>query len=151
MKSKLKKYIKEFLSFAVILFVLSSGLSLYRSSQMEIRDEVCRDGADIVYFWGAWCPVCKVTSPNIDSFASKYKIATIAVKSGSDEEIAAYKEKNSLRFAVENDNDAQLAKRYKIGIYPTTVFCKKGKVAFVETGYLSTFGIWLRLLFRSVF
>ena len=147
MKSKLKKYIKEAFIFLIVLFVTSIGVSSYRTSYMKIDDAICKNGKDIVYFWGSWCPVCKITSPNIDHFQSRYNIKTIAVKSGSYKEIAAYMKKNDLSFPVYSDSDGALAQRYAINVFPTTVFCKNDRVKLVEAGYLSAIGIWLRLLF----
>lgn len=150
MKTKLKKYLKEAVLFFLFLFIVTSGVSLYRTSNMRINNAICENKADIIYFWGAWCPVCKLTSPNIDRFTNNYDIQTIAVQSGRTADIERYLNKNALSFQYINDQNGAIAKKYNITVFPTTVFCKKKKVFLIETGYLSTFGIYLRLMIAKL-
>ena len=60
----------------------------------------------LVYFWGTWCGVCKITSPMVDSVATSddYQVISIAVASGSDTDIQTYMTANDLHFAVINQN-----------------------------------------------
>lgn len=44
----------------------------------------------LVYFWGTWCPVCRVTSPMVDTIAQDHRVISVAVASGSDSEIQHY-------------------------------------------------------------
>ena len=142
----MKKYIKEAILFLTILFVASTVVSLYRTSTMNIKDDICRKDADIVYFWASWCPVCKMTSPNVERLASRYKVVTVAVKSGDENALRNYMQKADLHFDTINDNHGVIAQHNGVNVFPTIVFCKDKKVKLAEAGYISTFGLWLRAL-----
>ena len=144
MKEKMKKYFKEMILFLVMLFIVSTIVSLYRTSTMNIKVDICQNGGDIVYFWASWCPVCKMTSPNIDHISSQYDVVTVAVKSGDENELRNYMQEANLHFDTINDNRGFIAEQNSISVFPTIVFCKDRKVKLVEAGYISTFGLWLR-------
>ena len=150
MKEKMKKYIKEALVFIVLFFILSTAVSLYRTNSMQIGDGVCRDGAQVVYFWATWCPVCKVTSPNIERISKDFKVLGIAVRSGEDEQVRSYMQEHRLDFINVNDKDGKKAARNGVNVFPTIVFCKDKKVKLAEAGYMSTLGLWLRAWFASL-
>ncbi len=144
-KEKLKKYLKEAFVFIIVLFVASNGVSLYRSSQLHLDDDICADGVDVVHFWATWCPVCKTEAFNIDFLTRSYNVRTIAVKSGEDEEIKDYLRRNDLHFRFVNDVHGDIASKYAITVFPTTVICHQKKVKFAEVGYTSTAGLLVRL------
>ena len=146
MKEKIIKYLKEAFFFIALLFILSTALSLYRTSEMKIKDNVCKKGARIVYFWGSWCPVCKMTSPNVQRVSKRFNVLAVAVRSGDERQVRAYMQKEGLDFPLLNDKDAQIAQENGVDVYPTLVFCQNAKVKMTESGYMSTFGIWLRAL-----
>ena len=150
MKEKIRRYAKEALLFVLLLFVLSTLISIYRTSEMNIDDAVCKKGADIVYFWATWCPVCKATSPNVDRISKRFEVLGIAVKSGDDAQIRNYMQEHGLHFRNLNDTDAHLARQNGVGVFPTVVFCNKGEVQFVESGYTSSLGLWLRAYIASL-
>ena len=141
MVTKIKKYVKESIWFVIVFFLLSSVLSLYRSTQMKIDDSVCVKDVDVVYVWATWCPVCQMTSPNIKRLSKYYKVRGIAVKS---KDVREYMQKNDLDFEVEEDATGEFAKRYGIIAFPTTIFCHNEQVVMVDVGYLSTFGAMVR-------
>jgi thiol-disulfide isomerase/thioredoxin len=145
MKNKIKKIIKEIVIFAILLFLATNGMSLYRSASVTMDDSICSNGVDVVHFWATWCPVCKAEASNIERVAKYYKVKTVAVKSGSDAEIKNYLKQNGVSFAYVNDTDGLLAKRYNVEVFPTTVVCSDNKVKFVEVGYTSTLGLLGRL------
>ena len=144
MKIKIKKYLKEALVFGVLFFILSGALSFYRTGTMRIDDSVCERGVDIVYFWATWCPVCKMTSPNIERVSKHFAVLGVAVRSEDNGRVDAYMESHHLHFQNINDFDAARAKKYDINVFPTVVFCKNGHVKMAEVGYITTVGLWLR-------
>jgi len=151
MKAKIKRYLKEVLIFGVLLLLISSVVSLYRTSSMKIDDDVCQRGADIVYFWATWCPVCKLTSPNVERVSSSFDILGIAVGSEADLSVEEYMHKHRLHFKNIGDSDATMAAKYGIHVFPTFVFCKEGHVKMLETGYMSSIGLWLRAWVISLY
>lgn len=164
MQDKLKKYIKEILSFIVMMSIFANVISLYKAQDLN-NESISQvnltliDGSKytfpndkpiLVHFWATWCPVCKIEASNIQTIASKYEVLTIAVKSGSNDSIQAYMNDKDLSYKVHNDNDGFLAQKYKVPAYPTTfIYNKKGELVFSEVGYTSTFGLFIRMLWAS--
>ncbi|MCF6340714.1 MAG: protein disulfide oxidoreductase [Sulfurimonas sp.] len=160
MKDKIKKYIKEILTFIVLMTVFANILSLYRSAELNkiqlslesvtlldnIKYDLPKNKAIILYFWGSWCPVCKIEAGNIQRVSQKYEVLTIALKSGSDDEINNYLKENNLNFRVINDNNGYLTNKFNISIFPTIIIYDKDKnIVFSDVGYTSTWGLYLRM------
>jgi len=149
MKKKIKKYLKEALIFGAVLFIAANIFSLYRSSKLHLNEQVCPKGVDIVYFWAKWCPVCKMESANIQEISHKYRVVSIAVRSGSDKELSEYMRRHDLSFAVVNDTIGDIAKANGIRFFPVLIICKEGEIVFADIGYTSGLGIYLRLWLRD--
>lgn len=151
MKNKLKYYIKEILSFIVMLFIISNVVSYYKSSNInkskfDIENISLTNKPILVYFWATWCPICKVESPNIQTLSKDYQVVTIAVNSGDDKKISNYLNENNFDFKVINDKNSSYANKFNIEVFPTTLIYDKDKnLIFSEVGYTSTFGLKLRL------
>jgi peroxiredoxin len=102
----------------------------------------------ILYFWGSWCPICKMSSPVISDLSENYQVITFAVNSGSDEEIKHFMQKHQLHFPVVNDAEGTVAQQFGVNTFPTTfIYNAKGTNTFTDVGYTSTlslrFKIWL--------
>jgi len=138
---KIKKYVKEIVFLGIALFIVSNLVSFYKASNVKVSDGVCEGGADIVHFFATWCPVCKVEAPNINQVAKDFFVVGVAVKSLDIEE---YMEKNNYTFAFIEDKDGAIAKEADIQVFPTTITCKDKKVLWVDVGYTSTLGLYLR-------
>ena len=157
----MKKIIKELVAGLVILFIVSTLLNYIRKPDLDSNtlpavDVGLIDGgtfrtekgkAVIIHFWGSWCPVCKLEAPNIQSISKKYTVLTIAVNSGSDEEIKAYMHQHDLGFKVLNDREGKWAKMFKVEVFPTTfIYDGQGKLRFTEVGYTTTAGLMARMM-----
>ena len=160
MKVKIKKYIKEVFIFIVLLAVAMNAMSYYRSldlnkDKFEIKSFKLINNTEykidsnkplLIHFWATWCPVCKVEAPNIESISKDYEVLTIAVQSGSKEEIEEYLEKENLSFKVVNDEDGTYARMFNINVFPTTIIYDKDKnTKFTEVGYTTTLGLYSRM------
>lgn len=145
--------------------VLANIISLYRS--MDINKEPLKaldveliDGSIysldkskplLIHFWATWCPTCKLEAANIERISKHYEVLTIAVSSGTNEELQSYLNERELCLRVLNDKDKYFAKTFAIGAYPTTlIYDKEQKLLFSEVGYTSTFGLWLRMWWASL-
>ena len=105
----------------------------------------------MLHFWATWCPVCKAESSNIELLSKHYEIITIAVNSGTGEELKRYLNERELPYKVVNDNDGVLANHFHISAYPTTlIYDANRELTFKEVGYTSTLGLWLRLLWAGM-
>ncbi|MBU0720084.1 redoxin domain-containing protein [bacterium] len=165
MRAKIKHYLKEILLFFVVMTLFANVISLYKSTdlnkaKLEIDTVVLLDDIEytlphakpiLIHLWATWCPTCKMEASNIQTLSEEYEVLTIAVKSGSDEEIREYLLDKGLSFNVVNDRDALLASTFNIGAYPTTFIYDKNKnLVFSEVGYTSTLGLWIRMWWASL-
>jgi len=160
MKEKLKKYIKEIITFLIFVMIISNVISLYKSRNLNKEALVqvnltlitskkykfTDDKPILIHYWATWCPICKVEAQNIQKISKYYNVLTIAVKSGSNNDIQRYMNENELNFNVYNDDNGFFAQKSKIAVYPTTFIYDKNKnLLFSEVGYTSTVGLWIRM------
>jgi thiol-disulfide isomerase/thioredoxin len=100
----------------------------------------------VIHFWGSWCPVCREEASNIDIVSKKYNLLSIAVDSGDDSRVKAWIRERDFSYPVLNDRYGELAKKFKIKFYPTTlIFDKSGELKFIESGYTTTLGLISRI------
>ena len=167
MKAKLIKYIKEIITFFIILTIAANVISLYKSqslnhkplniSSVKLLDNqpYIFENADkpvLIHFWASWCPTCKLEASNIEFLSKYFEVITIAVKSGSDDEIKEWLSKNGYDYRVVNDSEGVLSSHFNIMAFPTTLIYDKNKnLVFSEVGYTSTLGLLLRMLFVKYF
>jgi len=160
MREKIAIYAKELILFFIIMSIFANILSFYRSADLN-KDRLHLSSMTLlnnqsytlpknepllIYFWGTWCPVCKIQSKNIETVSKDFNVLSIAVKSGSNLEIEEYLKSQNLSFRVFNDQFGSMAKRFKISIFPTIIiFDKDGNEIFSDVGYTTTFGLWLRM------
>ncbi|MGW8169768.1 MAG: redoxin domain-containing protein [Sulfurovaceae bacterium] len=158
-----KKWTKEILLFTVLFFLTSVIVNFLR--QPEIPDNVLSNlrhpiiGTQenysrpsskpiIVHFWGSWCPVCKTEIANINSLAKDYEVITVAVNSGSEQDIKAFLQKHGLQLKVINDEKGEIASGFGIEVFPTTlIYDSNGTLKFSEVGYRTVAGLIGRMLF----
>lgn len=160
MKAKILHYAKEIVVFLIVMTIIANLVSLYKSSDLNkdplaIKTLITLDGSKytidnekpiLIHFWATWCPTCKVEASNINTIAKDYQVITIAVKSGSNDEIQSYLSENDLDYITINDKTAKLAQKFQISAYPTTfIYDKNKELIFSEVGYTSTWGLWIRM------
>ncbi|GIT99634.1 thioredoxin [Sulfurovum sp. TSL6] len=157
---KIKSIIKEITIILVLLFIVSNIISYIRapdlgSSQLPQIEARLVDGSTfsiekgkplVIHFWAISCPACKLEAPNIETVSKAYDVLTVAVNSGSDEEVKTYIQENGLSFKVLNDVNGAWTTEFNIKVYPTTfIYDAKGKLRFTEVGYTTTAGLLARL------
>jgi len=161
----MKKYLKEAIILALMVFIVTNVVSYYKSSSVNAKDSYkllnsysSIDGKSIkdllqsnkvlvVNFWGTWCPVCNQEISNIAKIAkdSEVVLVTIAVNSGTNEEIKSYLQSKGVDFLVVNDTNGKLAKAFNISTYPTTIFYSPNRAKIIkDSGYLSWGGYLAR-------
>jgi len=157
-KWTVKKIVQEIVSTLLILFVVSMVLNYIRKPDIneniysfELNDSKIdfsdyKDKPLLVHFWAIWCPVCKLEAANIESVSTTYDVISIAVKSGSDEALKTFMKEYDLTYTVIDDQSGELAKKFNIEAYPTTlIYNGKGELKFTEVGYSTTLGLKARL------
>ena len=165
MKNRIKKYTKEIIVFAILIFIMSNIISFYRSTNLSkaplmlssielINDEsytIDTSKPIMVHFWATWCPVCKVEAPNIQKISENFQVITIATQSGSDEQIKKYQKEHEVDFMVINDKDGSLTKSAGVSVFPTTIiYDKTQKIVFSDVGYTSTWSLWLKMFWANL-
>lgn len=100
----------------------------------------------LLHFWASWCPVCRFEEGAIDALADDRPVVTIAVSSGSDEELMQYLKDRQLDFDVINDPGGTLAARYGVQGVPTSfVVGPQGEIRFTSVGYTTGIGLRIRM------
>jgi thiol-disulfide isomerase/thioredoxin len=161
MKDKIKKYLKEGLIFILMLIIALNAISYYNSldlnkEKLTIQSFKLLDDSTysvennkplIIHFWATWCPTCKLEASNIQKISEDYEVITIAVQSGTKEEIEKYLDEHKLNFKVVNDEDGFYSQTFNIKAFPTTFIYDKNKnLKFSEVGYTSTAGLYSRMM-----
>ena len=161
----LKKYLKEGLIAIVLIFIVTTIVGYYRSSSVKannlniLKNAITIDGAKvstilnqkkplILNFWGTWCPVCNQEVSTISDLAKEkdFIVLTIAVNSGSNEDIKNYMQKKGIKFLVINDTDGKIANRFNISVFPTTIFFNSKRDSIIkDSGYTTKAGFLARL------
>ena len=159
---KIKKFLKETIVTLILAYILVSVIGYFKRPKLsfeslptmtipmvdggEFQSSAYHDKPLIMHFWATWCPTCKLEISNFNTLAKEYNLITIAVQSGSNEELEKFMKEKGLQFPLINDQNGQLAKKFAIKAFPATlIFDKDGKVAFSEVGYSSTWGMKLRM------
>ena len=160
MKLNIKSIVKEITTGLLVLFILSTAMSYFKAPNLDFKNtpnlEVeLLDGTTymqekdkplVIHFWAKWCRVCKLEIQNIEELSKNYNVLTIAVNSGSNDELKSYMKEKDLSFKVINDLDSKWAKKFKVEAFPTTfIYNSKSKLKFTEVGYTTTVGLFARL------
>jgi len=100
----------------------------------------------VLHFWATWCPICKLEAPNLESIKDEVNLITIAVNSGTDEELLRFVKEHGYSYLVVNDDSGSMAKQFDVEVFPTTfIYDTQGKRSFVEVGYSTTLGLKARV------
>ncbi len=165
MKEKIKKYIKEIVTFFIFMTILANIISLYKSSDLnkEALQNISitllnqeqysypENKPILIHFWATWCPTCKLEASNIQTISEHFDVLSIAVNSGDNSDIKKYMYDHDLNYKVLNDTNGFFAKEFNIAAYPTTfIYDKNRNLIFSEVGFTSTLGLWLRMWWASL-
>jgi len=100
----------------------------------------------LVHFWATWCPICRAEQGSIDALARDVPVITVAMQSGSREEVIQFLRKEALSFPVLNDPDGVIAARWGVRAVPASFIVDgAGQIRFLEIGYSTGVGLRLRL------
>lgn len=98
----------------------------------------------LVYFWGTWCPACKVTSPAVDDLSREYKVISVAMASGTPHEVRDYMKQHHYNFPVILDDQAASDSWGASGL-PAIYIVRDGEIKFKTRGVTSQWGLEWRL------
>ena len=167
-KQKMWSVLKTVLLYGLIFLVIYTAINWWRqpvmpaNPQLQLTDyqgqivdlaALSDEQPTLVYFWGTWCPICRVTSPTINklALANNYPVVTIAIKSGSNQELQSYLNKNNYDFTTVNDQEGRIFADWQGQVTPSYVILKDGEMAQGLTGIQPLWSLKLRLWLSSVF
>lgn len=159
---KILGWIRELLLASIILIVILNVVSFLKKPELssttlphfELKSTTKQPISSknytgkpiLIHFWATWCPACKLEASNIEKISKTHQVITVAVNSGSDEEINTFLKNRDLNFDVINDKEGRFASTFSISSFPTTfIYDKDAEIKFSEVGYTSTFGLKLRM------
>lgn len=100
----------------------------------------------VLYIWATWCGVCKTIEGNVDAVARDAPVVSVAMQSGSAEEVQRFLAARALAWPTLNDPQAAIARGLGVDAVPTLIFVdRQGQVRSVTQGYTTTLGIRARL------
>ncbi|WP_156819040.1 protein disulfide oxidoreductase [Psychrobacter lutiphocae] len=115
-------------------------------------EQLSQQSPVLVYFWGTWCGVCKVTSPTINTLSQQnnYPIVTIAVNSGSNQDLHQYMAEHNYTFTTINDPNGAIFDQWQGQVTPSYVVLKNGEMTQGLTGIQPKWSLKLRLWLSSL-
>ena len=142
----------------VLMFIVIMVVTHYQQRDMNTGKALnlsginYNNGPTLVYFWGSWCSICRTTSPFISSLAQEdnRNVVSVALSSGSDEEIDNYLKEHEYQFNVINDDNGKISKSWGVAVTPSIfIIDSNGDIRFTSTGMTSLWGMKLRLWLAS--
>lgn len=167
MSLRLKRWVRsapmQWLAYIVLFLLISAAVDIWRTRdipkvQVPALNAVSLSGLPIdllsmskdqlvvVYFWGTWCGVCTLTSPSVDTLNRFYPVVSVAMASGSADNVRDYMQAKSYGFDVVNDPEQEIAKAWGIGVTPIILYVKNGQVVHSTTGMSFLPGLFWRAL-----
>ncbi|MDO8861837.1 protein disulfide oxidoreductase [Haliea sp. E1-2-M8] len=107
--------------------------------------QMSRDQPVLVYFWATWCPICRLVSPSVDALRDTHPVVSIAMSSGTPEQVADYAAEHELGFRIVNDPDGHISRAWGVGVTPTLAVVHRGEIRSMTSGVTTPPGISLRL------
>ena len=167
MSSKIKRGLREFGVFILLLIAVVWGMDQFRKPTLPddftatpmktITGEtvnlaaLSQDKPLLLYVWATWCGVCRFTTPDVDKMAKQGgNVISLAMRSGDDAKLLRWVDKKQLALPVVNDDSGALSQQWQVNVTPTFVVISKGKVVSTTTGWTSSLGMKMRLWWAGV-
>ncbi len=166
-KQKLLALLKNVLLYGVVFLVIYTAVNWWRqpimpaNPQLQLTDyhgqsidlaAISADKPTLVYFWGTWCPICRTTSPSVNKLAAagNYPVVTIAITSGSNQELQDYMDEYNYNFTTINDQEGAIFADWQGQVTPSYVVLKNGEMTQGLTGIQPLWSLKLRLWLSSI-
>ncbi|MGO3857720.1 MAG: protein disulfide oxidoreductase [Neisseriaceae bacterium] len=166
MTTKLGRWLKSVLKWALLFVLISTAVDWYRrpvqpepqayhlrnlAGQSFSLAERSQTEPIVLYFWGTWCPICTLTSPNMQQLVDAgIPVISVAMQSGDDATVAEYLAEKGYAFETVNDADGALSSLWGVKVTPTVVIVYQGKMQASVTGYTSYWGMRARLWLERI-
>ncbi|MGE6441128.1 protein disulfide oxidoreductase [Psychrobacter sp. NPDC078409] len=166
-KPKIISILKTIMLYGLMFVVIYSVVNWWRqpvmpaNPQLQLTDyqgqtidlaAMSHEQPTLVYFWGTWCSVCSFTSPTISKLAAdNYPVVTVAVQSGSNQELRSYLDQHQFDFTTINDQQGNIFADWQGQVTPSYVVLENGEMIQGLTGIQPLWSLKLRLWLASVF
>lgn len=154
----------EYAGLFAVAVLASSAVGLFRAPKKSfelslLNDRVTLDGdkvsdilkakkSVVLHFWGSWCPICRRELSTIEDLSDRDDVTliTIAVNSGTDDQLKNWMRERGVDFRVINDMSGILASGAGVNIFPSTLYYDSGhKFKFADSGYTTYAGFTARI------
>lgn len=99
-----------------------------------------------LYIWADWCPICKTIQGQVDGITRDHPVLTVAMQSGTPENVARYLRSRGLAWHTLVDPKAQISGALGLGAVPAfVVITPEGQLRWPTVGLSSSWGLRLRL------
>jgi thiol-disulfide isomerase/thioredoxin len=99
----------------------------------------------ILHFWATWCGICQAEEGTIKALAKDARLVSVASLSGPSSDVERYVSTHGIDYDVIVDQNGQLAQRFGVSAYPTTMFIDAdGDILAREVGYVTGPGLRAR-------
>ena len=127
---------------AVALDAPAPDFTLKSSAGPNVRLQEQRGHVVLINFWATWCGPCRQEMPQLARLHEKYRSAGLVVLGVSvDDDVRHASEvaqRLGLGFAVLQDSDKAVSRRYDLATMPTTVLVDRdGRVRYLHRGYVA--------------
>ena len=99
----------------------------------------------LVYFWASWCPVCRAVSPAVSALRDDHAVVTVALSSGSREQVLSFAREHDLGFVIVNDPGGDIGRTWNVRGTPTIAVLYRGRITSMTSGITTPPGISMRL------
>ena len=108
----------------------------------------------LIDFWASWCGPCRIVSPILSGWQSRYGaqgLSVVGITTDSAEEAALFKERTDMRYPIASDPRADTSGVYGVSALPTMFLVdKRGVVREVSVGFDPEENGKLEALIRSL-
>jgi thiol-disulfide isomerase/thioredoxin len=162
MRGKIFGFIKEIVLAIIMMAVIMNVISFLKKPDLKstalptfeyitidnkkISSKDYTDKPLLIHFWATWCPTCKLEASNIEELSKSYDVISVAVNSGTDDEIKKYMKDRDLNYNTINDKNGEFSSQFLVKSFPTSfIYDKNNQLRFCEVGYTSTWGLKIRM------
>lgn len=124
--------------YAVLMAVIYFAVNWWRSPELPTANQTHLPVAItqtsferpvLLYFWGTWCGVCQFTSPAVNqTHQDGYAVSSIAVQSGTPDEVQHYMTQHQYHFDVIHDETGEIFQAWQGKVTPSFAIIKNGEV-----------------------
>lgn len=103
-------------------------------------------GASLLYFWGTWCPICRLNRGEVDRLSESEDLISIAMQSGSDSGVQQFVVAEEIGYPVINDESGSLSQFFGVSSVPMfLIINSQGEVVYATRGFTTSWGAKVRL------